>query len=167
MPISAEDFKSGRDAFEAQRLARARRAGPCYCGAGVSITPFHDQHFGLDLEPVGVVNCPRPLRVGAVNQGLEVMLLASPGNADTLIIPAGSTVTMTFLQGDAEDGTFEDVGPSICVKAPADGMQAEPCHCVCRFPLPNFSKPWLMVSLEFAGAITGGKVDCVLNLMPR
>lgn len=167
MTITAEEFKQGRDAFEAARQARGKRVGPCYCGNGLSITPFHDQYFERDMEPAGTVNCSQALRVGSVQQGLQVMLLASPLNTENLVIPAGSTITVSFLQGDSEDGTFEDVGPTICVKAPAQGMEAEPCHTVCEFPLPAFSKPWLMVSLEFAGAITGGKVDCILNHVAR
>lgn len=167
MSITAQEFQQGMDAWEADRVSRARRCGPCYCGKGVSFTPFHDQYFERDMEPVGVVNCSQALRVGGTQQSLEVVLLASPGNEEELLIPAGATITLNFLQGDSEDGTFEDVGPTICVKAPADGMKAEPCHIVARFPLPDFDKPWLMTSVEFSGAITGGKCDCVLNLVAR
>ena len=167
MSISAQDFSDGLNAWTDERARRGRRCGPCYCGRGESITPFHDQYFERGIEPAGTVNCSRALRVGAVNQGLEVMLLAAPDNAEDILVPAGATITMTFLQGDAENGSFEDVGPTVCVKAPADGMTAAPCHLLARFPLPNFRKPWLMCNVEFSGAITGGKLDCVLNLMAR
>ena len=167
MSITAQEFADGRDAYEKERRERGKRLGPCYHPGGLSFTPFFDQYFERDMEPVGTVACRQPLRVGATQGGLEVMLLASPLNTENVVFPAGSTITISYLQGDSEDGPFEDVGPTVCVKAPLEGMEAGPCHSLVQLPLPNFKKPWLMVNLEFAGAITGGKLDCILNLAAR
>lgn len=167
MSITAAEYKEGKDAYEESLRERGKRCGPCYCGNGTSITPFHDQYFDQDFEPVGVVNCKRALRVGHTQQSMQVMVLASPGNEETMQAPAASTVGIKFMQADSEDGTYEEIGPSMCQTAPADGISADPCHMLAHFPVPDMSKPWLMVSLEFSGAITGGKCDCILNLAAR
>lgn len=167
MSISAQDFQEGRRRFHDALLARASRSGPVYSGGASSFTPWYDQLFDIDIEPVGSVSCVQALRVGATRQSLEVVLLASHANTSPILFPAGSTITVSYMQGESEEGTFEDVGPTICVKAPNNGMEIEPDHVVARFPLPDFAKPWTMVNLEFSGAITGGKLDCALNFIAR
>lgn len=168
MAISAKDFEEGRQAFASELARRGRGAGPRYCGEGAgSATAWYDQYFGRDFEPAGTVNCPQALRVGSTQAALDVVVKASVGNESELLIPAGSTMTMRFMQGESEKGIFEDVGPSVCIKAPASGLAVEPGMVAFRFPAGNFTKPWLMVSVEFSGAISGGKVDCCLGYVPR
>lgn len=159
-------FREDLHAFKDDIVKRGQRSGPRF-----SMTPqpliWHDQVFGRGIEPTGTVNCPQALRVGSTLNSLDVVLVAANENDGPLLIPAGSTITMSFMQGNSEDGAFEAVGPTICIKAPAAGMEVEPDGLVARFPAGNFTKPWLMVSVEFSGAITGGKVDCALSFMPR
>lgn len=164
MPITAADFCEGRRKFHDALLARAASTGPCY---PASFTPWYDQLFDIDIDPVGSHSCSQALRVGATRQSLEAVLIAAHANAGPLLFPAGATITMSFMQGEAEEGAFKDVGPSICIRAPLAGMSVEPDHVVALFSLPDFDKPWTMVNLEFSGAITGGLMDCALNLIAR
>lgn len=166
MAITAQDFESGRDAYQEAVCRRARRSGPSYSPTGHSIV-WHDQYFGFELEPAGTVNCAHALRVGSTMSQLDVVLVASHENKGPLVFPAGATITLSIAQGDSETGTFEYVGPTVCVKAPAEGMGIEPDDLVCRFPIGDFQKPWLMVSLEFSGPITGGTLDCALGYIPH
>lgn len=167
MAITAKEFEEGRRLFSRELERRGRGAGPCFAGDGGYAIPWHDQYFERDIEPSGTVNCAQALRVGATQASLFVFVKASAGNDAVLRIPAGATITLALMQGDAERGEFEDVGPTICVKAPAAGMTVEPGMLACRFAIGDFGKPWLMVSLEFSGAITGGTVDCCLGYAAR
>ncbi|MCM1237495.1 MAG: hypothetical protein NC489_46105 [Ruminococcus flavefaciens] len=167
MSITAQEFEEGRQAFHSELIRRGAGVGPHYIDPNGYGPLWHDQFFGRDLTPTGTVSCKQALRVGATRNALDVAVTASALNNNDLIFPAGSTITLTLLQGDAEQGTFEDIGPTVCVKAPADGMTIAPGDTVCRFPIGDFQKPWLMVELEFSGAITGGTVDCSLGYFPR
>lgn len=166
MTITAQDYADGLYAFNQELIRKGQGAGPRYMPGGYRI-PWGDQYFEREIEPAGIVNCRQALRVGSTNSALDIFLKANVCNEGTLLIPAGSTITLGLLQGDSEEGTFEDVGPTVCVKAPPAGMEIEPGMMVCRFPIGDFRKPWLMASLEFSGAITGGKMDCCLGFIPR
>lgn len=167
MPLTAAEYEEGRRAHARELRERGRGAGPRYTGDSGYAMPWYDQYFGRGIDPAGAVNCARALRVGGTQSSLDVFVKASIGNEGPLLIPAGSTITLSLMQGDGEEGTFEDVGPTVCVKAPASGLSVEPGMLACRFPIGDFRKPWLMVSLEFSGAITGGTVDCCLGYIPR
>lgn len=164
--MSAESFRKDLHDFKDDLTRRGARSGPCFKPDGCNLI-WYDQIFEREIEPAGAVNCSQALRVGATLNSHEVVLVASHGNEGPLVIPAGSTITLNLAQGDYETGTFADVGPTVCVKAPAEGMEIAPDNAVCRFALPDFNKPWLKVSLEFSGAITGGKMDCGLAYVPR
>lgn len=166
MAITDTDFREGMSAFKEAQLRNSKSAGPSYCPDG-GIATFYDQIFEADFEPAGSVDCKTPLHVGRTHNGLDIALVANPNNEGPIVIPAGSTITLCLKQADTADGTFEDIGPEVCVKAPAGGKTAKPGHVITRFAIGDFDKPWIMVSLEFAGSITGGKVDCVLAYMPR
>lgn len=168
MAISADDFKSGIDAFHRDLDDKAKGVGPSYVGDGkFKPTVWHNQKFASRIEPLGTVNCPQALSVGRTLNALDVMLIASATNESPVLFPAGSTITMTFLQSDEEEGVYEEVGPTICVMAPASGKSAEAGEIIARFPMEDFSKPWLMVTLEFSGSISGGLCDCILSYTPR
>lgn len=166
--MTSEEFQKALADYKAELLNRGRMQGPCYVGDDeTKPLVWYDQLFDRNLEPAGVINCQTPLRVGKTNNSLDVIIKACDANDGELIFPAGSTITMRFLHGDSEDGVFEDVGPTICVTAPLAGKSIEPGCEVARFSPGRFKKPWLMVNVEFSGAITGGKVDCALSYMPR
>lgn len=166
MPMTAQDYADGLTAFRKEQRRRAQGAGPKYAPGGYRL-PWGDQYFERDFEPAGTVNCGQALRVGATLSALDIFVKANVNNEAPLLIPAGSTITLSLLQSDEEEGTFEDVGPTVCMKAPPAGMEIEPGMMVCRFPVGDFRKPWLAASLEFSGAITGGNVDCCLGFIPR
>lgn len=159
-------FQDDLQSWKEKLVTSGKRNGPAFEAGGHTLV-WYDQVFERGVDPVGTVNCSQALRVGATHNGLDVALVASNANAGDLLIPAGSTITVSFMQGDKENDTFEDVGPTICMKAPAAGMKIKPDELVMRFPMGNMQKPWAMVNIEFSGAITGGTVDCVLAYMPR
>ena len=168
MPYDPKDFQDAVSQYKADLLNRGRRSGPAYVDdAECKPLVWYDQCFERRITPAGTVNCAKALRVGSTLNGLDIMLVASNGNTAPVQIAAGSTITFSFLQGDAMDGTFEEVGPTICVKAPAGGMSVDPDCLVVKVSPGNFAKPWLKVALEFDGAIAGGTVDCALAYQPR
>lgn len=165
----------GIDEFEELKrkiLMRGKRSGPGYV-ADDECKPliWYDQCFEREIKPAGTVNCAKAQRVGATQNGLDVALVASNANTEDLIVAAGATITFKFLQGDDENGrpgaVFEEVGPSICVKAPDAGMTIGQDCLVVKVCPGNFKKPWLKLVLEFEGAITGGTVDAALLYAAR
>lgn len=166
--FTAEDFAAHHEAWRESLMNRGACCGPSYSGMdGGAPLIWGDQIFQEGITPSGAVVCSQPLRVGATQNGLDVILVGSHANAAPVVAPAGATATLTLMQGDSESGPFEAIGPTYCAKAPAEGIKADPCHLFIRFPLGNFSKPWLKVKLEFAGAITGGRLDCALSYAAR
>lgn len=164
MSQTTEEFIEGMQAAKEDLLRRGRRSGPTY---GEYPLVWHDQVFGREIATTAAtVTCKTPLRVGSTNNRLDVALVASNSNTQELKATSGATITLELLSSDSPDGTFTSVGPSYCVTAPAEGITAEPDALFVRFPLGNIKKPWLKAKLTFTGSITGGKVDCVLALMP-
>lgn len=162
------EFQVGLDSWRARNRRRGATCGPSYSGQdGGAPLVWGDQIFHFELEPAGTVICGQPLRAGATQNGLEIILVASHANEGPVTAAAGATATLTLMQGDSEDGPFEEIGPTYCAKAPAEGISAGPCHLFIRFPLGNFTRPWLRAKLEFAGSISGGKLDCCLAYAAR
>lgn len=168
MAISETDFQEAFEAWQKNLATQSLGSGPKYAANGRGpVTLWHDQFFARNVDPVGNVNCPQALLVGDTSSGLDLVIVASHANDDELVIPAGATISVKLQQADTENGTFEDIGPAICVTAPVGGMNTEPDCVAARFAIGNFTKPWLMASVEFSGAITGGTVDVALAYMPR
>lgn len=165
--MSAAEFDQMHVDAAKRRIESGLRHGPCYSEGESAPLIWHDQVFAREVVPAGTVTCPTPLRAGSTQNGLDILLVASHANEANLQAAAGATVTLTLLQGDDPDGTFSEVGPTICVKAPSEGIMAEPDHTFARFPLGNFSKPWLKVKVDFSGTITGGNCDVALSYVAR
>ena len=165
--FSIDDFEQMHEKAALRRQASGLRHGPCYSEGESAPLVWHDQLFERGINPACAVTCKNALRVGATNNSLDVILVGSHTNTGPLAAASGATVTVTLLQGDSPEGSFAEVGPTICVKAPAEGIAADPDHLFARFPIGNFRKPWLKVKLKFAGSITGGKCDCALLYMAR
>lgn len=162
-PASQDFLKSLRDA-KAERIKSGLAAGPSY-GSGPLI--WFDQVFSRDAKLSGTIESDFALRVGATQNSLDVAIVASDLNKADLQIPAAATLTLTLLQGDTADGAFEEVGPTICVTAPAAGISAAPGCLVARFALGNMCKPWCKVKLVVAGECSGGTVDIGLAYKAR
>lgn len=137
-------------------------AGPRFSPNGSATSIWNDQVFEREITPSGEVECGTALRAGSTGQALYIALNASATNEAEMEIPKNSTITFTLLQADEEEGEFEEVGPTICMKAPADGMVIEPGDTICRVALNDMQKPWLKIKIEFSGAITGG--TCIAGL---
>lgn len=173
MSMTNAEFEALKAQNKKERLASGLRHGPCYSGKGDdNFGAWYDQFFQKNIAPAGEQVLAESLRVGSTQQGLEVVLLASHANTGKVVAPAGSTITLITLQADSAEGAFEEIGPSICIKAPADGITAAADHVLARFAIGNFSRPWLKIKLSFApnssgGAISGGKIDACLGYQPR
>lgn len=165
--VTVEDYERLQAESARKRREASLRHGPCYSEGESAPLVWYDQVFQREITPASTVTCTDALRVGSTQNGLDILLVASHSNSADLMAAAGATVTLTLMQADDPDGTFAEVGPTICVKAPTEGIRAEPDHTFARFPVGNFTKPWLKVKLDFAGTITGGKCDCALSYVAR
>lgn len=166
--LTGPEWLEGRDAAWHEARRRTARSGPVYHGnTSQSFVPWYDQFFDREISPAGTVNCAQALRVGSTQKALMVTLVASHANTGKLTLAAGATITLNLLQGDAEDGAFEDVAPTTCITVPAGGKEVWPDQEIYTFPLNDFRKPWLMVSLDFDGAIAGGTLDVALTYAAR
>lgn len=158
--------------LEAARKAKARlrelgkALGPSYSGDG-NVSLWHDQIFGVDINPSGKVDLPIPLVVGNANGGLFCALNVMPDAKADVVFSQGATVTFTFKMASQQEGPFEDVGPTVCMTAPEGGITRQPGDTVYKVFLPHFQKPWVAVGLEFSGTISGGNLICGLGLAAR
>lgn len=165
--MTVDEFDKLQEESAKKRREAVFRHGPCYSEGEAAPLIWHDQVFEREFAPSGTVTCREALRVGSTSNGLDILLVGSHANEGDLMAAAGATITLTLLQADAPDGEFQEVGPTICVKAPTEGIRAEPDHTFARFPVGSFTRPWLKVKLDFFGTITGGNCDCALGYMPR
>lgn len=160
---SLEFLETARAAKE-ERLRQGLRSGPVY---GEAPLVWYDQVFGREISPAGEVECAQALRVGSTQNALDVIFVASHANEGVLKVAEGTTITVIMLEGDKPGGEFTEVGPSICVKAPAGGLEVEPDCLVARFALGNMNKPWAKCRVKIEGGITGGTVDVALGYVAR
>lgn len=158
--FTAESRKAYRD-----RIKQGASAGPTYNPGNVSL--WADQIFEYDITPSGSVTCENVLRAGATSQALSCALVASMDNAGTLTVPKNGTITFEFEISETEDGTFQNIGPTICLTAPEGGMTAKPGDTLCRVALPDFPLPWLKLKLTFTGSISGGTLAAGLAYAAR
>lgn len=158
--------KLRRDSLE-NRRRNTRTAGIAWEDPESAPLKWYDQAFDREITPAGTVSCAQALRAGSTQNALDVILVANINNEGPLTAAAGATVTFTFQQADERDGEYTEVGPTICVRAPNDGISADPGMTFFRAPAGNFRKPWLRVKLAFDGTITGGTLDCFLSYAAR
>lgn len=173
--MDSKEFATSLKSAKIERRKSGLRSGPEYNGNEGAPLVWFDQVFERNLPTTGDITCETPLRVGATQNGLDVILVASHANAGPVFAQEGATVTLKTLQSDSEFGGFEYIGPTICVTAPLDGITADPDQLFARFAIGNFSKPWVKIELTFGGTkkdgtpatITGGTIDCALAYQPR
>lgn len=165
--MTPKEFAASLKKAKEARLKSGLRHGPCYSTPESAPLVWFDQVFERGLTPAGTVACEKALRVGATQNGLDIILVASHDNVTALTAASGATITATLMQADEIDGEYSEVGPTICVKAPKEGISADQDHLLARFAIGNFAKPWLKVKLTFEGTITGGKLDCALSYVAR
>ncbi|MCR5258691.1 MAG: hypothetical protein K6E40_11110 [Desulfovibrio sp.] len=164
---SPEDFLAQLRAAKKARMRSGLASGPSYQGSRPAPIVWYDQIFEAGATPSGAVDCGTALRVGSTQNQLDVVIVASHGNAGDLSCPGGGTVSVALYQSDSAEGEFEACGPVIAATLPADGMSVEPDGLVVRIPVGNMTKPWLKPSVTFTGVFSGGTVDVALSFMPR
>lgn len=162
--ITGKEYLDGRRLAAEARERFGRAAGPVFGNAPLV---WGDQLFGWELEPTGTVEPENALRVGATQNALDAIIVASHANAGDLTVSASCKLTLDLLQADAPDGIFEEVGPSVCLTAPAAGLVIGPGELVARFALGNMRKAWAKVRLTIDGAISGGNIDMALSYVAR
>jgi len=167
MALNGKEFLEGARAAKEERLRMGLRSGPMYCGDQPRPLIWHDQVFGRELETSGTVEGENALRVGATQNGLDVVIVASHANTGPLTVAEGASFTVIMLEADAADGTFEEVGPSVCVTAPAGGLEVDPDMLVARFAVGNMRKPWAKVKVTVNGTVGGGLMDVALAYTAR
>ena len=156
--------------FRAAKKARMRSglsSGPSYQGSRPKPIVWYDQIFEAGATPSGAVACGNALRVGSTQNQLDVVVVASHGNASKLSCPDGGTISVTMYQSASADGEFEACGPVITATIPSGGLSVDPDGLVVRIPVGNMTKPWLKPSVTFTGVFSGGTVDVALSFMPR
>lgn len=162
--ITGKEYLDGRRLAAEERVRFGQAAGPSY---GNTPLVWGDQLFGWEMEPTGTLEPENALRVGATQNALDVIIVASHANEGDLTVSAGCKLTLDLMQADAPDGSFEEVGPSICITAPAAGLTIGPDELLARFALGNMSKPWAKIKLTIDGAISDGKIDIALSYVAR
>lgn len=162
--ITGKEYLDGRRLAAEERVRFGQAAGPSY---GNTPLVWGDQLFGWELEPTGTLEPETALHVGATQNALDVIIVASHANEGDLTVSAGCKLTLDLMQAHAPDGAFEDVGPSICITAPDTGLTIGPDEMLARFALGNMSKPWAKVKLTIDGTISGGKIDIALACVAR
>ncbi len=163
MAMTGTEFLDGQRAAKDERLRQGLRSGPVY---GEAPLVWYDQVFGREETPTGTINCKQALRVGATQNALDVIVVASHKNgAKPLVVAKGASLTLTLLQADAVDGKFEEVGPTVCVTA-NEATNVEADCLVARFAIGNMTKPWAKVKLDVSG-VTGGLIDVALGYVAR
>lgn len=160
--ITGPEFLEGMRAAKEDRLRQGLRSGPVY---GEAPLVWYDQVFGREETPTGTIECRQALRVGATQNSLDVLVVASHQNKKPLVVAKNATLTLSLLQGDTVDGTFEEVGPTVCVTC-REAANVEPDCLVARFALGNMTKPWAKVKAAVTG-VTGGLVDVALGYVAR
>ncbi|MBO4300839.1 MAG: hypothetical protein J5861_04465 [Desulfovibrio sp.] len=160
MAITAMEYlKASRDAKDL-RVAQGAGPGPEYHGSDVAPLIWFDQFYGQGLTPTGTLDLTlfEPLRVGATQSSLDLVITASHGNTGTLLCPAGSSVKVELFQSDSEDGPFETSGYAVTMTNGAV-RNVEPDVQICRLYIGNMSKAYMVPKITFTGAFAGGLVD--------
>lgn len=164
MAITGKDYLEGRRQAAEERVRFGLASGPAF---GNMPLVWGDQLFGWELVPTGTLEPETALRVGATQNGLDVLLVASHSNEGDLTVSAGCKLTLELMHGDTADAKFEEVGPSVCITAPAEGLTIGRDELIARFALGNMVKPWAKVKLTVDGTISGGKIDIALGYVAR
>lgn len=163
--MANSDYLSESRKAKHDAIKNGASTGPVFGRGATSF--WNDQIFQSVITPEETVECGTPLHVGSHSGALYVALNAMPDNTEDVVFPKDSTITFTFLVGSDEDGEFRDIGPTVCVKAPEDGITVEPGQTAVRVALPDFPLPLLKLKLEFDGDITGGKLEAGLGYAAR
>ncbi len=160
MAITGKDFLDGVQLAHDLRVSQGAGPGPKYHSNDVAPLVWGDQFLAQGLTPTGTIDAAmfEPLRVGATQSSIDLVIVASHSNHGTLLCPAGSSITIELFQGDTPDGPFESSGYSVTITN-AEARNIEPDVQICRMYIGNMSKAWMVPKVKFTGVFAGGTVD--------
>ena len=160
MAITGKDFLDGVQLAHDLRVMQGAGPGPMYHGNDVAPLVWGDQFLAHELDPTGTIDvCDfEPLRVGATQSSIDLVIVASHSNHGTLLCPAGSSIKIELFQCDTPDGTYESSDYSATITN-AEVRNVESDVQICRMYIGNMSKAWMLPKITFTGAFAGGTVD--------
>ena len=160
MAITGQEWLDGNQLAHSLRISQGAGPGPKYYGNDTVPLVWGDQFLAQELTPTGTIDVAmfEPLRVGATQSSIDLVIVASHGNHGTLLCPAGSSITIELFQSDTPDGTFESSGYSATITN-AEARNIEPDVQICRMYIGNMSKAWMLPKIKFTGVFAGGTVD--------
>ena len=160
MALTGKDWLYGYQEACDLRVAQGAGPGPKYHGKDTAPLIWGDQFLGQELSPTGTLSYAtfEPLRVGATQSSIDLVVVASHGNAGTLLCPSGSSITIELYQSDTPDGTYESSGYSATITN-AEARNVEPDEQICRMYIGNMTKAWMRPKITFTGVFAGGTVD--------
>lgn len=125
---------------------------------------WHDQYFdtGKSLAAASV-DCANALAVGHHHGALAVVLVAS----GSVSIASGSSVKVSILGSDTEDGEFEAVqgAPEVTISGGDAATAFEDGDVICKLVLPDMQR-YAKIKLTSA-ATNSGNVDVILGYLAR
>lgn len=97
MAITGNEWLDGRRDARDLRIAQGRGPAPEYRGSKETAPLiWFDQFFAHEISPIGTVEYAtmEPLRVGATQSAIDLVVIASHNNTGTLLCPIGSSITV-------------------------------------------------------------------------
>ncbi len=104
--------------------------------------------------------------MGSTQSSIDIVIVASHGNAGTLLCPLGSSITVELYQSETADGTYKKSGMSVTVTNAEARNVEQDCE-LCRVYIGNMRKPWCRPKITFTGVFAGGTVDVGLAYTAR
>ncbi|MBQ9536608.1 MAG: hypothetical protein IJU79_02335 [Desulfovibrionaceae bacterium] len=160
MAITGQEFLDGLRQARDLRVEQGRGPGPMYRGNEKAPLIWGDQFFARGLTPTGALDIMNfePLRVGATQSSIDLVIIASHSNTGTLLCPAGSSITVALYQCDTEDGLFEQSGYEVTYTNVNERNLDPDCQ-VCRVYIGSMEKAFCVPKITFTGVFAGGTVD--------
>lgn len=160
MAITGQEFLEGLRAARDFRVEQGRGPAPEYRGSEHAPLIWGDQFFAQNLTPTGTLDISNfePLRVGATQSSIDLVIIASHGNTGTLLCPAGSSITVELYQCDTVDGVYESSGYEVTVTNRDERSLERDCQ-ICRIFIGSMSKAFCKPKITFTGVFAGGTVD--------
>ena len=161
MAITGLEFLEGQRLARDLRIEQGRGPAPEYRGSNDRAPlVWGDQFFAQGLSPTGTLDIVsfEPLRVGATQSSIDLVVIASHGNVGTLVCPLGSSITVELYEGDTATGEFTKSGYSVTVTND-EARAIEPDCQLCRIYFGNMKKAYCVPKITFTGVFAGGTID--------
>lgn len=158
--ITGQEFLDGQRLARELRIEQGRGPSPQYRGTEKAPLIWGDQFFAQGLSPTGTLDIAsfEPMRVGATQSSIDLVIIASHGNTGTLLCPLGSSITVELYEGDTSDGPFTKSGYSVTVTND-EARNVDPDCQLCQIYIGNMRKAYCVPKITFTGVFAGGTVD--------